>query len=356
MLSGTKKDIHFIIGIGRSGTTLLSQLLNNHKEIQALPEANFLVFFLNQFQNKKQFTLNDINLLFEQIDVYSRSHPWVGWNFDLEKTKNKIYDTFKANTQVSYREICFQIYNQFIPNCSDDKSSSSILLDKNPSYTLYSDKLKHFLPNSKFILLIRDYRSNVLSRKQSVYFKSPNVAFNAMRWKLFNQKAFKFLNSHPDDFITLRYEDLVEDNQKAQLKIFDFFKIEHKIYPDLKTFNKVTAEEFKISDKFKERFYKKYGDLKKEVFTNRTEAWKEQLSKKEISICEAICGEYGEKFGYIQTTFLSPKQKFILKLKYLFPILLAHINIQKDMILYKISPKWKLKRLKKEYKKLGFID
>ena len=69
MLSGTKKDIHFIIGIGRSGTTLLSQLLNNHKEIQALPEANFLVFFLNQFQNKKQFTINDINLLFEQIDV-----------------------------------------------------------------------------------------------------------------------------------------------------------------------------------------------------------------------------------------------------------------------------------------------
>jgi hypothetical protein len=274
----------------------------------------------------------------------------------LEETKNDLLDFLTQNPNCTYLELCKLIYCQFKPNCEFDKFNSSILLDKNPSYTLYIKRLKDFNSESKFILLLRDYRSNVLSRKQSIYFKSPNVAFNAMRWKLFNKKALKFLYEIPEDYIYLKYEDLVNEQEEILFKVFDFFEIEKKIYPDLKTINSVTAEEFKISEKFKERFYKKYGDLKKEVFTNRAEAWKSQLSKHEIRICEAICGQFGQIFGYQQTENLNWTEKKIIKLIYIFPIFLAYLNIQKDLLLFRLSPKLKFKRLKQEYKKLGFIE
>lgn len=53
-------SLNFIVGIGRSGTTLLMSMLNAHPKLQATPEVNFFVFFIilgkiNQILQKKIF-------------------------------------------------------------------------------------------------------------------------------------------------------------------------------------------------------------------------------------------------------------------------------------------------------------
>ena len=59
-MQNTKTQLHFIVGIGRSGTTILTKLLNMYKDIHCMPEAilfkesaifynNTLVLFFSVF-------------------------------------------------------------------------------------------------------------------------------------------------------------------------------------------------------------------------------------------------------------------------------------------------------------------
>ena len=59
----------FIIGRGRSGTTLLSKLLNEHKQIHIPPESFFILNLLEKYKNKplkKNEIVNFVNNLFKE--------------------------------------------------------------------------------------------------------------------------------------------------------------------------------------------------------------------------------------------------------------------------------------------------
>ena len=46
-----KINIHFIIGPGRSGTTLLAMIFNNHKDCVSAPEIKHFVYFYKKHKN-----------------------------------------------------------------------------------------------------------------------------------------------------------------------------------------------------------------------------------------------------------------------------------------------------------------
>ena len=139
MVDPINKQLHFIIGIGRSGTTILNKILNSHPSIHALPEANFLLFFLNDYKNVTRFTKENIELMFQQIQIFSLSHPLVGWELDMERAKAKLIDLV-SKTELSYATLCKTIYSE-IKVSGKDKSNATMLIDKNPAFTLISGYL-----------------------------------------------------------------------------------------------------------------------------------------------------------------------------------------------------------------------
>lgn len=345
-------EISYIVGIGRSGTTLLSNLLNNHQNIHSTPEAVFLVFFLNKFKSKN-INIFDLQLILKQIETYGLSHPWVGWHFD----KNNLIKDFEFyathNKFVSYHDTVKIIYKNFKSNNLKFKKIEYIL-DKNPSYSLYLDKLKVFSPNSLYIIMFRDYRANVLSRKQSVYLKSPNVAYNAYRWRIFNKKLLNFHGSYKNKSMILKYEDLIAESDLSLNKTYSFLKLD--------TNNILSKTEFKtqldttnIPEKYKDRYIKKYSDLNKKVNTSRMNSWKEELSEKEVKICDVFCASIGEKLGYIPKNKFNTFQKFYYHCRYIFPISKAVFEVYKDYLIYYLPPAFKIKKLTQQYKKNGFI-
>ena len=50
------RDIIFIIGVGRSGTTLLQSMLHSHSEIHFSPETHFVKRFLNPEIHHKKYS------------------------------------------------------------------------------------------------------------------------------------------------------------------------------------------------------------------------------------------------------------------------------------------------------------
>ena len=174
-----------------------------------------------------------------------------------------------------------------------------------------------------------------------------------MRWNIYNKNAVKMLNKK--EHIIVKYEDLVSQTEIELKRIFNFLKIENKIYPRIKSTAILDPKLYGIAPKYHERFYKKYGDLNKDVYPERKFSWKDALEKKEIACCESFCGKTGELFGYQKTQY-SLNYFFYLKLVYLKSLISAVINFSKDRIIYFISPQIKLNRLKKKYIEIGFIE
>jgi len=349
------KQLHFIIGIGRSGTTILNKILNAHPFIHSLPEANFLVFFLKDFKDVKVFTSKQIELIFEQIRVFSLSHPLIGYEFDREAVKNKVIE-IAASKELSYEQLCKIIYSEF-KVVGNDKSSAGILIDKNPSYTIFVNEIAETLPEAKFIFLLRDYRANVLSRKQNVDLNSADVVYNSQRWKLFNRVAMDFFKKNKNKVLILKYEDLVLNSEKEIMFACEFLGIKAE---DIKTESdleqKVNLSHFNIDLKHKVRFAKKYSDLSKPLNSDRLYSWKTELTQEEIKICDVICSDFATGLGYISFLKLSGYDKLKVKFKNIVPIFKAWIDVKKDHLVYQLLPvRFKLKRLKKHYTRINFI-
>jgi hypothetical protein len=353
MIDINHKQIHFIIGIGRSGTTLLTKILNKHLDIHCQPEANFLLFFLNHFKHQKGFTAKDIDLIFEQIQTYALSHPIVGWNFNVDQAKKAIQDICDADKNLSYKNLCKHIYSQFKPEGAD-KSEATIYIDKNPGYTILVDKIYNFTSDSKFIWLLRDYRANVLSRKQSSYLKSPAVAFNAIRWLYFNYIALKFQKKHPNNILIVRYEDLVSNENDITKEIYNFLNVDETKIQNTNHITFTPSQDIPAIKNHEKYLTKKYNDLNQPINTNRVNSWKTELNNNEIILCETICGNFAKQFGYQITQKISFYVKTKNTFNHLFLIIKSIYDIEKDRILYFAPIHFKMKRLTVRHKRLNF--
>lgn len=346
------KQLHFIVGIGGSGTTLLNNILNKHQDLHCLPEANFLVFFLHHFKQQRGFSEADIELIFQQIHIYAFSHPFVGWEFDEDTVKAQIKALCKATPELSYLDLCKHIY-AFFRVSGQDKSQASVLIDKNPGYTIYLDKLAALSPGSKFIWLIRDYRANALSRKQSVHVTPPHAAYNAMRWKRFNQIALSFHKKHPEKILLVKYEDLVHDSDNTTSRIYQFLGVEAIGVRETEIPVPENINDFLVQKRHEQRMIKKYSDLSKPINTERVESWKKELSSDEIAFCDRICGDFAAQFGYIKHSFQAGERP--APRKHLAETLSAIFDIEKDLLIYFLPIHYKMKRFIRRQKILGFL-
>ncbi len=350
-------NIHFIIGIGRSGTTLLTSILNQHPEVLASPENFFLVFFSHSFLNKKELSDEDIESILEFNRIFGESQPYIGWNYD----ENKLRQEIKENRKAGFRKISEIIYRNFSITGKSDTNIHNIV-DKNPAYTLIAEKLNELLPSAKFLLAVRDYRANVLSWNQTVYFKGRNTVMNCIIWDLFNKHIIRFKNNHPEKCHLVLYEKMVMDAPDEVKKMIEFLDLDAQ--DGLLEFYK--KENQKLNDptyqelsKKSDLLTKKYSDLAKPINASRMDSWKTELSEVEIRMADIICGRTGSYFGYEMQQPISNRRikKMFLYLTHPKETLIAHYEVYKGFLLYHAPLKWKLKRFGKVTKaKLKFLE
>jgi hypothetical protein len=239
---------------------------------------------------------------------------------------------------------------------NENKESAEILIDKNPSNTLYVNKISQCIPSAQYIWVVRDFRANVLSRKQNTDLKSGNVAFYAQRWVLFNKIAKKFSQHNKKNVCFLRYEDFVKQNDTETKKLFEFLNVSVEEVLNNNKIHAIRPDDFEIAPLIKERIHKHYQNWNKPLNDSRLDSWKEHLSENEIRICDAICGDLGSDLGYSVHFQLNLLQRLWIKIRYAIPILKARIDVSKDLLIFYASAALKLNRLKRRYKKLGLLN
>lgn len=347
-ITNIKMKTHYIIGIGRSGTTLLSKLLNQHQNCLTVLETDFVIFFYSSFKHKTKFTQTDFKLVTDYFELYFKLNTSV---IDYFKLHNLHQDLSSAEIN-SYTDLIEFIYMRFnyLKKPIDD---IDIIIDKKPSYSLHINEILLLNPDAKFIYLIRDYRANILSRKQSVERRTANIVFNAYRWLFFNKKINSFQKQHQKIIKEVKYEDLVMYPKETMNAIYDFLglsQVEKKSSYYENQIIKTSPSKISSEEILNNRNQKTLDDIEKPIFKSRLDSWKEGLNKKEIELSEIICGTYGIKKGYTNTRNITSIKQLIIKFICLPEYFIALYDYSKEFILIKITAKRKLKRIKHKYK------
>lgn len=206
----------FIVGLSRSGTKLLRDLLNNHSRIR-IPsfESKFVPAILQKY--KKKFDKDAAIQLLLNSSFHKRN---------LRRGINPQIAKEEFHTVEGFIQTVLKIYalNPGENSWSDDW----IWGDKTPVYVRHANLLSLHFPEAKFIHIIRDPRDRVLSVKRA-WKKSAKRAAEGWRkdiecydkWVLRN-------NTNKDRSFEVRYEDLLENPAAVLERICNFIQIEYQ--------------------------------------------------------------------------------------------------------------------------------
>jgi len=227
------RKIVFIVGLPRSGTTLLEQMLDRHDKISGLGERNFIAIGVNEFNKNKSNTYN--------IDRDSKIISATNELADISQSIEKKY---------------IDIANQ---------NNDNVIVDKNPYNFQHVGFIKSILPNSKIININRN-KNDVLT---SIYFSSftglHNYAYDQKELNAYYYFYLKTMNFWKEKFqeevFEINYEDLV-NNPENQLKlIFEFIEMKYDkkcLNPDKNKRIIKTRSKFQIREGINNKGVNKY--------------------------------------------------------------------------------------------------
>jgi hypothetical protein len=273
------KKMVFILGRGRSGSTLLSSMLDVHPSISFAPEGQFVMNLYKKYkgaelsEKRREEFLQDIWLEKRMLD----------WSLDVEALFTQVMD---LPAKATFGDLCTQVY--LCHAIAKGKPNPVYLGDKNPLYALFSRELVTIFPEAKFILLVRDYRSNIVSYK-NVRFDLHNSAGLAYRWNVYNKSIDEASREYPDKFILVRYEDIILHVEKELKRICNFLGL--PMYKEMLDYHKGRASQ--IAQK-----YSWHQKLAIPPDASNLNEWKKQLAGKELELAEKICGRAGEISDY----------------------------------------------------------
>lgn len=289
----------FIIGRPRSGTTMLSTILDANKQTAMPIESKVIIHLYFKFKNVKKWNEQNLLLFYDAIFKQPKIDTWI---INKEQLKN---DILTLGEHATFQRLIKLIYLNYVSFF--DKEVIAVIGDKNPGYSYVISHLKILLslfPEAKIIHLTRDYRDHYLSMCK-VDFEGNHLSLVCYRWQYSFKQVRKLMNDKPEQYYFLRYEELVQQPEKQVKAICNFLGI---------TYHASMLEYYKIKDKvlsvYPEELVMKYhSNLFQPISAEFINKWKEKLTPKQIEMADAIVGKTADEAGYKRNYFTS-KWKF----------------------------------------------
>lgn len=178
----------FVVGMPRSGTTLVEQILASHSSVEATDELPFLERLAIDLDKKGGYAKSLTTLSTEQKQSYANRY--------LEKV-------------APYRERQLDYF-----------------IDKNPANFLHIGLIKVLFPEAKIINVVRDPLDNAMAVFKQ-YFNHGNEYSYSLEGIVFYWQGYLALMKHweelyPGEILHLGYEDLVNDPEGKITDILEY--------------------------------------------------------------------------------------------------------------------------------------
>jgi len=203
----------FIVGVPRSGTKLLRELLNNHSKIFFPKHEAYFIPHLARRYGKKKLNAHEVSNAVDEIKNSLFFFYYGKEKIDFEKFKSY---------NCTIHELLSMIWQELA--IIKNGTKADILGDKTPRNINHIPFLMEYFNESRFIHIVRDPRDNVLSAQKAW---NKNIFRAAHKW----QKSINIIDKIEEGrgrLMEIRYEDLLLDTDTTLEKVCQFVDINYE--------------------------------------------------------------------------------------------------------------------------------
>jgi hypothetical protein len=265
----------FIVGMPRSGTKLIRDLLNTHSKI-AIPdsESHFIPYFVRKYGNQPDFSATERIRAF--IDDLTGTAYYIN-------TRNAGINIDRDGLVAALRTQSWSEIFRFILLSGTAKTNSDgirIWGDKTPGYVRHIDLLATIYPRARFLHIVRDPRDYARSAHRA-WGKNPFRA--AATWQRTMSRLLHDKQDIANPLLQIRYEDLTRDSERVLRQVLDFLSIDYE-------------RGFGILRKPAENLGDAAGSM--EILANNSGKYRSYFTPAQMCTIERICAPAMQVLGY----------------------------------------------------------
>jgi hypothetical protein len=287
--SGDHAPFPFVVGMNRSGTTLLRMMLDAHSELTIPPETHFVPDAIKAAKADGATPESVLGAMKEHRE----------WD-DFEISDEEMLARLKALPKLRPGPAVRAFYEIYA-----ERQGKPRYGEKTPTYVQKMRLIQRALPEARFCHVIRDGRDVALSVLDRTV-RDLTAGDVAARWK---KKVTKAREDSPTikHYMEIRYEDLILDTKPVLLEVCDFFGLEWE--DELLTYHERSKDRLQEmartlpgDDKAKEltveRRLATHEMTTKPPSADRVQRWRKQMPEEQRLQFEGVAGDLLSELGY----------------------------------------------------------
>lgn len=279
----------FIVGVGRSGTTLLRLMLDAHAELAIPPETHFIPALLALRSE------GDL-LRREFADIVTHVHSWPDFHISVE-TLGQALEAIRPFDVASGLRCFYRLYASRF--CKPRWG------DKTPIYSRHLCAIQQTLPEARFIHVIRDGRDVALSLRALWFGPGNDLEAQARDW-VWRIRDTRQEAQSCNHYLEIRYETLVSEPRRVLERVCDFLELHYD--PAMENYHLTASARLEeLLDRYdidgrvtvpKERRREIHTMTHLLPQTSRIGRWRTEMVNDERRRFEAIAGDMLRDLGY----------------------------------------------------------
>ena len=293
----------FVIGLSRSGTTLIRDLLNRHDQVN-LPkaESHFIPMLVKQFGETPD--LNDPVIRRRMVRMIAASTY-----ASIMANRGQPIDPDAILARMPRTDLCDFLGFLFRRCAEEPGRTDTIWGDKTPNYLMHVPMLKRICPEARFLHIVRDVRDRCISVR-GMWRK--NLYRAADQWEEHILYSRGFADRFGRDYTEIHYEELLRDPPAVLRGVCDFLEIPFQ--------DKMTQLQ---------RPVQRFGDARNrsEIVRDNTGKYRSRISKAELLRIEQVAWPMMIEMGYEPVLANAHKPlRSLARLAFVFRDRIAHIR------------------------------
>ena len=267
----------FIIGSGRSGTTLLRLLLSNHSRIHIPPETWFIIPLIQELPLDRPLSADEVQ---KALRIIVNHYRWP----DMEIGDGDLRGRATQLCAPRLREIIDLVYGLLLA-----KSGKARLGDKTPPYIAIVPEIAELYPGARFIHLVRDGRDVSISYIELTY-ECRFYDGKRFEWISSLDKALAYRRSaYSEQILEIKYEDIVRTPEITLARICNFLGESYEPAMITRGLQVEAIPE-------RERII--HGKINRPMSASSVSIWRQKLSAPECFLMESCLHKHLVEFGY----------------------------------------------------------
>jgi hypothetical protein len=267
--------IPFIVGMTRSGTTLLREMFSSHPEVFIPDESQFLIEICRNHEKYESEEGLDLARFVSDL-CHDPKFEW--WGPTCEEARVVLSRASPTSFSDALRELFLCVVRQ---------EGASRYGDKTPQVVGLLPIFADLFPEARFIHLIRDGRDVALSHL-SIESGIDSVEEVAIVWKRQVQRGRNYGHQlGPGRYREVLYEDLIGDTEGVLRSLCTFVELEF----DARMLSYYERPSKALDPE------PQHASVRLPP-TNRLRDWRHQMSRKDIEVFEALAGDVLVSIGY----------------------------------------------------------